>query len=240
MKLPDDMLPEEQDPQFEELIALLQQVNLNPLLVDQTERTQIFSRARARLFPTDLEVSQPEDMSAPELSELGSFLSYPKALTFKPQRGRRLLHLLNMLAAVLVVAALIGASLLLFGPWSPLKQGAQAHGLEMTMRIPPGPYFLSEMLAVKVSLTNHTQTTFRIQGLQESYCARPLNAVVTGGESPHDTNLKSDLAAMDSCVGEVDGILKPNETATNTQYVVLTSSGHVTLTAQAKFPEPFP
>src|SRR6266487_1168981 len=110
MKLPDDMLPEEQDPQYEELITLLRHVNLNPMLIDPAEHAQIVLQARARLFPTDSEVSKPE------MQELGSLPSKPKARADKQHRGRRLLHTLNMLAAALVVAALLGSALLLFGP----------------------------------------------------------------------------------------------------------------------------
>ena len=239
----DDRQPEEKDPQYEELITLLQKANLDPMFVDPQERAHILSQARARLFPT---VSQPADMPIPALSELGSFPSKPKTLADKPQRGRRLLHLLNMLAAILVVAALIGASLLLFGLWSPLQRDrssgpvvvasavfrTQAHGLEMIMQVTPGPYFLSEMLAVHLSLTNHTQTTFLLQGPE---CDSPLKVVVTGGKSPYDTQLKSNLAAMASCVGASGLGLNPAQTITATKYVAITSSGHVTLTAQAGY-----
>jgi hypothetical protein len=177
MKLPDDILPEEQDPQNEELMTLLRRANLNSMIVDPIERTQIILQARDRLFPTDPEVSRYEDITVPDLSDLGSFPNKPKAGTDKPHRGRRLIRLVSALAAVLVVVAFIGSSLLIFGPWSPFHQygsgtappigpvGApvvvrtQAHGLELTMKVTPGPYFLSELLEVDVSLTNHTQTT---------------------------------------------------------------------------------
>jgi hypothetical protein len=115
-----DMVPEEQGPQFEKLITLLRQADLNPPLIDPSEHEKIVTNARARLFPTDHEVSQPEHMHVPELSKLGSFPSKPNARATNPKRSIRLLHLLNMLAAVLVIATLIGSALLLFGPRSPL------------------------------------------------------------------------------------------------------------------------
>src|SRR5438876_5546195 len=105
-----DMLPEEQDLQYEELITLLQQANLNPLLVDPTERTLILSRASTRLFQTDPEVSQPENMVVAAVSK-------PKVREDIGHRGKQLIRLVNMLAAVLVVTALIGSALLIFGPW---------------------------------------------------------------------------------------------------------------------------
>ena len=74
----------------------------------------------------------------------------------------------------LVVGIIISASLLLFRPQSrssPLTIAAtpiiatpgptartQANGLEATIHlVTPGPYFLSELLLVDVSLANHTR-----------------------------------------------------------------------------------
>lgn len=100
-----------------------------------------------------------------------------------------------MLAAVLVVTVLIGTSLLIFGPWSPLQRDRtgtapfieqtigpgmiriQAHGLEMIMQVTPGPYFLGEMLAVHFSLTNHTPTIFELNG---PMCYSPLEVALAG------------------------------------------------------------
>jgi hypothetical protein len=113
MKLPDDLLPEEQDPQYEELITLLQQANLNPMLVDPTERAQILSRARVRLFQTDPEASFTEAMPLPADGGLGSPPSKPEAQTGTQRPSRQFVRLLNALAAVLIVGALVGAMLLL-------------------------------------------------------------------------------------------------------------------------------
>lgn len=256
MKRPDDLLPEEQDPQYEELIALLRQANLNPMLVDPTERAQLLARARGRLFQTDPEVSTPEDIPVLEVSEFASFPSKPKALADKQHRGRRLIRLVNELVAVLVVIALIGSALLLFwhrlpstgdhsrqvptappiGPvGTPVTVHAQAGGLEMTMRITPGPYFLSEMLAADLSLGNHSQTTFLLLGVTDDPCHSPLKIVMTGGERPYDTNLQSNLAAI-TCMGFPGSVqLQPNQTISIRQYAALTSSGQVTLTARAVF-----
>ncbi len=114
MKPFDERQPEEQNPQYDELITLLEHASLDPILVDPHERTHILSQARARLFPTDPEIFKLEHMAAPALRELGSFPSTSKAFADKPLRGRRLLHVLNLFAAVLVVAVLLGGSLFLF------------------------------------------------------------------------------------------------------------------------------
>lgn len=258
MKPLDDMLPEEKDPQYEELITLLQQANLNPMLVDPTERAQILSRARARLMLADSKASFTGAPVVPEIRELATLPSKPKARAGKPQRARRHIHLPNMLAAVLVVAALIGSVLLIFGPWSPLQKdrsgtappigpvGApvvvrtQAHGLEITLRITPGPYFLSEMLEVDLSVTNHSHDTLLETNLPGKMCAPSLPAllmvIMTGGGRPSDTNLQHNMADFGSgCGGFFPGPQSqflPNQTILLSKDIVLTNSGHITLTAQ--------
>jgi hypothetical protein len=117
-----DMIPEEQDPQYEEVIALLRRVNLNPLFVDSKERTQVISQARARLFHTEPEGSTYEDIPSAKMRGLGSFPSKSKGRRDKQIGSGRLTHLLNVLAAVLVIAVLIGSALLIFGPWSPFRK----------------------------------------------------------------------------------------------------------------------
>jgi len=179
MKRPDDMLPEEQDPRFEELNTLLQHANLNPMIVDPQERERVLLRASARLFQTDPEF---KDMPIIKLSELSSFLSKPNVLTDKPKRSRRLLHLLNMLAAVLFVVALIGSALLLFrqhltvtsdrptdttsiGPFQAISAAqTRAQGLVLTIKVQPGPYFLGEMLPVQITFKNNSQVPFQMLG----------------------------------------------------------------------------
>jgi Viral BACON domain len=118
-----DLLPEEQDPQFEELIMLLRQADLNPQIIDLSTHEQIISQARARLFHTEPEGSTYEDLPTSKMSGLGSIPSKSKGRRDKQIGSGRLTHLLNVLAAVLVVAVLIGFSLLIFGPWSTLQRG---------------------------------------------------------------------------------------------------------------------
>ena len=255
MKLPDDMLPEEQDPQYEELITLLQQANLNPLLVDPTERAQVLSRARARLFQTDPEVPKPEDMPVLEVSELASFPSKPKALADKQHRDRRLIRLVSELAAMLVVLALIVSALLLFWPrlpstgdhptiappigplGKPITVHTQANGLEATMRVTSGPYFLSEMLQVDLSVTNHSHNTLLLERPQPEKLCVPfpslLTVMMTGGGRPSDTDLQHNMADF-GCGGELVPPVRflPNQSFSFSKYFVLTNSGRITLTAQ--------
>jgi hypothetical protein len=167
-------------------------------------------------------------------------------------------HLAQALVAALVIAALLGTILLLLRPslpsigghprqaptappigqvGTPVTVRTQARGLEMTIQITPGPYFLSEMLAADLSLANHTQTTFLLQGTLDVYqkCHAPLKFVMTGGEIPSDPNLESNLAAF-PCTGSGGTVqLLPLETIRVRRYIALTSNGQVTLTAQATF-----
>jgi Putative zinc-finger len=171
--------------------------------------------------------------------------------------------LAQTLVAVLIIAALLGTTLLLLklrlpstgvipttppiGPLAtPVTVHAEAGGLEMRMQITAGPYFLSEMLAADLSLTNHSQTTFLLQGTQtpmpealQDSCHPPLNIVMTGGESPYAPNLQSTLAVAISCSGSAGTVqLQPAQTMMIHRYIALTSSGHLTLTPRAVFQKP--
>jgi hypothetical protein len=247
-----DMLPEEQDPQFEELITLLRQADLNPPLIDPTEHAQIISQARARLFSTDFATSKSEHMPISELST-------PNTLGIKSRRqDKRLIHVVNMLAAVLVVAALIGSALLIFGPWSPSQQNhigsappiglvgaplkvrdVTLDGFERSLKITPGPYFLGELLEVDLSITNHTHTDYWLT--PEGFPCSLLRVMIIGGGSPHATDVQrswNGLPKLLECNWPWSASISPmvvqlsvNQTTTIKQYVQLTSSGHITLVA---------
>jgi len=64
---------------------------------------------------------------------------------------------------------------------------------------------------------------------------------MTGGESPNDTTLKNDLDAMHTCVNPIgtDMVFQPGWGVYEPQFVALTSSGHITLTAQGAFQKGF-
>src|SRR5260221_617850 len=109
----DDMLPEERAPQYKELITLLQQAYHSPMPVVTTKQAQILSRVQARLMETDPGTSLTEDMPLPANERPGSPLSKPEAQTGTRRPGRQFVRLLNALAAVLIVGALVGAMLLL-------------------------------------------------------------------------------------------------------------------------------
>ncbi len=243
-----DLYPEEQDPQFEELITLLRHADLNPPLIDPSENEQIIANARDRLFPPATEVTQPDI----DMHVRGYFPS-----TSKTQGGKHgiLVRLVNTIAAVLVVAALIGSAFLLFGPLrggllgttpsnkifgTPKRVGP----FEMRLEITPGPYFLDEVLEVDLSITNVTHTAYWLYPNvgKNSPCFKLLNIATTGGGSPHVTDFEHYWDSLPwpspNCSSLVhslptSGILVPaNQMLGIPHYYQLTSSGWVILTTQ--------
>jgi hypothetical protein len=161
----------------------------------------------------------------------------------------------NSLAALLVVGVLIGASLFLFrlsrqspkvtigvGTASrPVTTQVTSNGLELTMSVTPGPYFLSELIAVDMSLTNQTQATIHLQsgnGLnQEFMCDPPLRATLTGGSIPKFSLWSSQTPIMVACTTALlQTSLTPGQTITTRQFVALTVSGQNALTVELSSP----
>jgi len=108
-----DLLPEEREPQHEELITLLQRVYRKPVPLSPTKQAQVLERVRERLMKTELEDSLHEDMP---ISQIGVLDSTPhKAVSqvaVRPRDGRRI-RLISLLAATLVIVVLLGTPLLL-------------------------------------------------------------------------------------------------------------------------------
>jgi hypothetical protein len=237
----DDMLPEEQEDQHRELIALLRQAYLQSLASTASAQEQAIQRVGERLAIMEDSVALSEVTLPGQLNVEQASLREYENVVGRPRRRKRAIYLIDTLAAVLVVGLLIGASIVLFtnrsqsttaGPvGAPTTVRVEASGLEMSMNITPGPYFLSEVLVADMTLTNHTNTTFM---LREGLCFPALRLEQTGGESPHYTlPLYGDVVFF-GC-NEREGLLEPGQTITNQQYELLTSSGQVTLTTTAKF-----
>jgi hypothetical protein len=142
--------------------------------------------------------------------------------------------------AVLVVLAVIAGALVLRarsestvaslgGP----SATARAGGLQMSIAVSPGPYFLSELLEVQLTLANQSQTTYSVEGfLQPNYCASALQVGQSGGEPPDYQWPMLPLLQSRSCV-RASSTLAPGERWSSVQFIPLTASGWVTLSAQA-------
>ena len=234
----DDMIPEEREEQHKQLIALLRRGLREPVVISPPEQSQIIARVRERL-------TQADDLS-PRLEEMpvqqpGQTRSRPK-VRISSRRGR-LPRFVNGLVAVLVVGMLAGASLLLFRP--SLHQHAarppvgstgptartQVNGLQASIHlVTQGPYFLSELVSVDVSLTNHTHKTVELLGgnkPDDACFSSALSAQITGGSTPSYTLPRFDVACAQSLHVT---LLAPGQTLTIHYYLPVTKSREVTIT----------
>ncbi|HKV60261.1 MAG TPA: hypothetical protein VJO32_18375 [Ktedonobacteraceae bacterium] len=250
MKPFDDSIPEEIDTQHAALVSMLRQALPRPVQLTSAEQAQIIERASQRLLANDQAVSGDEDEAAHPVGVANSIpvkksASYP----FAARRGRRIVQFASMLAAILVVAAIVSASLLLFqhrqaqtiGSTPPFHPPANmttvsstAGGFEMTLSLTPGPYFLSELLAAGISLTNHTGKTMYV-GIPfvGSGCGYATGVLMVSGGGP---NYSIPIPTDHSCPGFVNSTsIKPGQTLTVQKYLPLTNSGHVILTAETQF-----
>ena len=234
----DDMIPEEREERYKQLITLLRRGLREPVAISSPEQSQIIARVRERLTQADDLASRPEEMPVQQPGQTGF---RPRART-SSQRGQ-MLRFMNGLAAVLVVGMLVGASLLLFR--SSLHQNAarlptdatgptartQANGMEASLHlVTTGPYFLSELLSVDVSLTNHTRMTVELLGRNkaDSVCfSSALNAQITGGGAPTYTLPRLAVACLQPLYVTW---LAPGQTLTIHYYLPVTKSGEVTIT----------
>ncbi|GER92127.1 hypothetical protein KDW_62890 [Dictyobacter vulcani] len=102
------------------------------------------------------------------------------------------------------------------------------------MQITPGPYFLSELLEVRLTLTNHNKTPVMVAGvLANSPCTGALGVYVTGGSKP-EYPLPVDGAFM-SCPPPMPSSLNPGQTVSILQNFPLTMSGPMRLAFGVRF-----
>jgi hypothetical protein len=159
---------------------------------------------------------------------------------------------LNLVAAILVFLVITGAAFLLFshrvdnlyggiptgGPDGPIKTPvtvqSQAGGLEASLRITSGPYFLSELLGVDVTLTNHSNKSFLLQGFATdiNYCNGVFSVTAASGGEPH-YSFPVDIGFMSCPFAQTE--LDAGKTLIVQGYVPLTKSGQVTITPEARF-----
>lgn len=105
----------------------------------------------------------------------------------------------------------------------------------MSLHVAPGgPYFLSELIAVDIALTNRTPKAFALDGSdQAGPCGSALWVELDGGSAPHYILPN---ATTHSCPGSIGGtIMKPGQTLTIHQLLPLTASGDAMLKAGTSF-----
>lgn len=249
MKPFDDSLPEERETRYRDIIELVQSSARAPSVETLAQQDQIIARVSQRLAEFEYAINSSENA---ELAEPENTLSSDRTaepLSLKPintpekqahsKRQRPLIF--NTLAAVLVVSLLIGISLLLFerypravttvGSVGPaVVTHVEAGGLDLSLSVTPGPYFLGELLEVHMTLTNHSSTAYQIRGVKTaSVCFPALFAALTGGEKPQFTLLDGDRSNFIFCPRMGESPFRPGEVISISQYVPLTKSGQQTL-----------
>ena len=251
MQLFDDSIPEEIEPSHAVLVSMLRQASAAPLQLSAEEQAQLLARVQQRLQSPDLVVSARDEQAAQPIGATDSIPPKKAAPRLFPIRqGNRAVRFVNVLAAVLLIAIIAGFSLLLFRPHQgpiigsvpPSTQfppgmttvDSTAGGFEMTLSLTQGPYFLSELLAAQISLTNHTGKTayvgFPFVG---SACGYVTGIQVTGEDNPQ---FVIPIPTDHSCPPLFnDTAIKPGQTLTVVKYLPLTNSGHLILTAETEF-----
>lgn len=99
------------------------------------------------------------------------------------------------------------------------------NGLVLTLRAAAGPYFLRELLPVDISLANHTNATLHVR----SGCGRAFYVTQEGGGAP--TYQMPSARVVLSCPGAFPTDLAPGQTLSASDLLLLTASGHLTVTA---------
>lgn len=245
----DDSIPEEREASHATLVSMLRQASPAPVQFTADEQAQLLERARQRLQSPDPASASSEEQAARPTGTTGSMPPKP-IRPFTVRQGNRAVRFASMLAAVLVIAAITGASLLLFQhhqaqtignppgllppPIGMMSVDSSAGGLEMRLSLTPGPYFLSELLAAKISLTNHTDKTAYVGSpFVGSACGYATGIQVTGEETPQ---FVIPIPTDHSCPFFVnDTAIKPGQTLTVVKYLPLTNGGHLTLTVETEF-----
>lgn len=249
----DDSIPEERESSHAVLVSMLRRAAAGPVQLSGEEQAQLLARARQRLQSPDLTGTTSDEQAAQPIGAIDSIP--PKKTAARPfviRQGSRVVRFANVLAAVLLVAIIGGLSLLLFRPHQgpiagslpPSTQpsppvgmtmvASSAGGFEMTLSLTPGPYFLSELLAAQISLTNHTdKTAYVSEPFVGSSCGYVTGIQVTGEDNPQFViNISTDHSCP---LSFNDTAIKPGQTLTAVKYLPLTNSGHLTLTAETTF-----
>ena len=151
----------------------------------------------------------------------------------------------RMFASALVVSLLLIATVFLFSSCSQSQESSgdkpdtgpiistKVGGLQLSATLPPGPYFLREMLGIDLSLTNNAQSPI-YAGIPfvSSPCGYYSGVVITGGNQGY--TLPVELGH--GCPGDSNNVaLQPGKTITVHTYTPLVSSGLLTVAVQTLF-----
>jgi hypothetical protein len=175
--------------------------------------------------------------------------SQPRPKAKRLPSSRRLWQGIAALGAALLACFLLDASALLTRSHpqlsspslSPIATGPTAHiqagGIEASMHlVTAGPYFLSELVEVKATLTNQTQTTLLLGGVtdpESSPCVQPPLAVaLSSSASAPLLTLPAPAFPMGCDQPLIEPQLAPGRSWTLHRYLPVTWKGEVRLTME--------
>lgn len=119
---------------------------------------------------------------------------------------------------------------------TPIVAYTGKNGLEATLRITPGPYFLSELLYVSVTFTNHSKQAVMLANDEDlnSVCrtSGTLDVTITEGK---EYRFPTYDYILPPCMGNFAKPIRINQSITAHGYIWLTKSGTVTIKASADF-----
>lgn len=250
----DDCIPEEQIPSAQDMLALLPPLLPAPSGLTAEEQEQMLARVRVRLQHADNLLGLPEEADDKQPQAITQRAERTSSTSVSPlsrkftNRRSRLWRLANTVAAVLVIGLITSVASVFFNrhptsiggipignpagtPVSTVSSSSQSDGLEIKLSITAGPYFLSELLAVNITLTNHRQQDITLGGnASVNPCGGAFDAVLLGGGEPYyafpDTN-------MASCPPRLS-TLAPGRSLTVHGYMAITQSGTATITVQVR------
>jgi hypothetical protein len=237
----DDLLPEEQEQAYNQLLAALRSAAHRQEPITAEEQSQIVTRVRGRLAQ-ETSSSLPGAAAFTHKSQPA-----PAILAAQTHKPRRVVY--GLLVAVVIIGLIAGSwAIFRTRPSSngstasrttlekPPSAHAEAGGLAVSMRVlVGGPYFLSELLPVDVSLTNHAGKAVSLAGISDTanLCfSSALMVQVTGSGKPSYALPRLAIACTQPFF--ITNV-KTGQTLTIHQYVPLTRSGAVTLTMTAIF-----
>jgi hypothetical protein len=257
----DDRIPEERQASYTHLISLLQRGRHEPEALTASEQADIIARVQDRLTRATALPPQHQGEALP-VQQPSQIRFHPSILRGSTRRGQ-VLRFARELVAVLLVGLLVGAALLVFrsaahqpavpsptvatGPTAtrPTATGPTAvshfNGLQASIQVvTPGPYFLSELVALEVGLTNHTGQPVLLAGTDKPDIAcyfSALSARITAGEAPTYTLPTLSVGCLQYLPSTTLG---PGQTLTFHYFLPLTKSGAVMITmgSMQGFPPP--
>jgi len=106
----DDLVPEERDQAYNQLLALLRSSSQKRVPIEATEQAQIIARVWERLVQTDLGASLNGNLPVPQPGVLDSSPHQAESPAGKPRHDRRRLRSMALLAAAVIVAVLLGTA----------------------------------------------------------------------------------------------------------------------------------